>query len=274
MFNKIKQTVFGWILSCVFSNNRNQVGQVFIKGRCQMIWESEHVGRKIKLRLFEKKETQFFERQIKAGDICLDVGANVGYFTNLFASLTGESGRVFSVEPLLRNVRLIGLATVINNTDKIVTVLRMGASNEDSEINFSFEGDSSYASVNVFKKKSGGVVIPCKKIDTIIADFELPRIDILKMDVEGWEFHALQGMKTILANSQCRPRLMMIELFSEHLNKYSSSITEICDFLSGHGYAPFYLGGGEGGELMPFTKEQHDVYYNVFFIPESTEPAK
>ncbi len=266
--------MFGWILSLFFSNNRDQVGQVFIKGRCQLIWESEHVGRKIKLRLFETKETRFFERHIKAGDICLDVGANVGYYTNLFASITGKSGRVFSVEPLLRNVRLIELAAAINHTDEIVTVLRVGASNEDSEINFSFEGDSSYASVKSVDSKSDGVVIQCKKIDTIVSEFNLPRIDILKMDVEGWEYHALRGMETILAESRRRPRLMMIELFSDHLKKYSSSIAEICEFLSGYEYAPFYLGGAEHGELLPFTMEQYDVNYNVFFVSESTVPAK
>ncbi len=269
MLKKIKQRVFGWVLVCLFSSNRDRVGQIFIKGRCQFIWESEHVGRKIKLRLFETKETRFFERCIKEGDICFDVGANVGYYTNLFASITGKSGKVFSVEPLLRNVRLIELATAINQTDEIVKVLRAGASSEDSEVSFSFDGDSSYASVKANDGKNAGVVIQCKKIDSIVSDFNLPKIDILKMDVEGWEYHALQGMKDVLADPQKRPRLMMIELYSDHLRKYSSSIADICKFLSGYGYAPHFLGNVKQGKLLPFTKEQYDDIYNVFFVSDA-----
>lgn len=257
------------MLACLFSSNRDRVGQILIKGRWQFIWESEHVGRKIKLGLFEKKESRFFEHFIKEGDICFDVGANVGYYTNLFASIAGKSGRVFSVEPLLRNVRLIELASVINKTDNIVNVLCAGASSEDAEVSFSFDGDSSYASVNTGGDGNVGVTINCKRIDSIVSDFNLSKIDILKMDVEGWEYHALQGMKGILADPQKRPRLMMIELFSEHLKKYSGSIAEICDFLSGYGYAPYFLGNETPDKLLPFTKEQYDDIYNVFFVPVS-----
>lgn len=269
MYKRISQIVFGWVLAGLFSKNRDRVGQLFIKGRCQLIWESEHVGRKIKLRLFETKETRFFKRCIKEGDICFDVGANVGYYTNLFASITGRTGKVFSVEPLLRNVRLIELASTINHTDEIVNVIRVGASNEDSEVSFAFDGDSSYASVKADGSKSVGVIIQCKKIDTIILDFDLHKIDILKMDVEGWEYHALQGMKGVLADPQKRPRLMMVELYSDHLRKYSSSITEICDYLSCYGYVPYYLSNSKQDKLLPFTKAQHDKFYNVFFISDT-----
>lgn len=263
---KIKQKVFGWILWCLFSSSRDRVAQIFIKGRCQFIWESEHVSRKIKLHLFETKETRFFEHYIKKGDICFDVGANVGYYTNLFASITGKSGKVFSVEPLLRNVRLIELAAAINKTDEFVKVLRMCASNEDTEVGFSSNGDSSYASVNIDSEKNTETVVQCKKIDSIVSDFNLPKIDILKMDVEGWEYHALQGMKGVLADPQKRPRLMMIELYPDHLKKYSNSIAEICEFLSGFGYAPYFLGSIEQNKLLPFTKEQYEKIYNIFFI--------
>lgn len=267
MLKKLRQRVFGGVVDCLFSSNQDRVGQIFIKGRCQFIWESEHVGRKIKLRLFETKETRFFERSIKEGDICFDVGANVGYYTNLFASLTGMAGKVFSIEPVIRNVRLIELATAINQTDDIVTVLHAGASSKDEEVNFSFDGDSSYASVKVDDGKNASVAIQCKKIDSIFTEYNLLKIDILKMDVEGWEFRALQGMKEVLADPKKQPRLMMIELYSDHLKKYSSSIEDICDFLSCYGYAPHFLGNAKQNKLIPFTKKQYDDIYNVFFVP-------
>jgi FkbM family methyltransferase len=268
MLKKIKQIIFGWVLACLFSSNRDRVGQIFIKGRCQFIWESEHVGRKIKLGIFETKETHFFERYIRAGDICFDIGANIGYYTNLFASIIGKNGQVFSVEPILRNVRLIELASLINQTDEIVKVIHAGVSSEDSKLSFSFDGDSSYASVKADDGNSRGVVIQCKKIDSIFSEYNLPRIDILKMDVEGWEYQSLQGMKAVLSDPKQRPRLMMIELYSDHLKKYSSSIDNICDFLSGYGYAPHFLSNVNVNKLLPFTEEKYDEIYNVFFVAD------
>jgi hypothetical protein len=88
------------------------------------------------------------------------------------------------------------------------------------------------------------------------------------MDIEGFEYRALQGMQKILSDSVVRPRLMMIELYSDHLKKFGSSISQICEYLNDFGYQPRVL--DNHGNLMPFRTEHHNKMYNVFFIEGNT----
>ena len=262
------RVVFQLFLNMIFTNDPKKVGQLWLNGRCQFVWLREHVGRKIALRMFEKKESRFFLKTIKEGAICLDIGANVGYFTNLFASRVGEKGRVIAVEPVSRNVLLIQLASNINNADAVVKVISAAVSDTDSSLSLSQIDDSSYASISVAGKKEAGQV-QAITLDALCKGLELPRIDILKMDIEGFEYRALQGMQKILSDRVVRPKLMMIELYSDHLQKFGSSISQICDYLNHFGYEPHVL--DNSGNLVPFRTEHHNKIYNVFFIEGNAE---
>lgn len=256
--------LFGVFLNLVFSNNPNQVRQVFIGNRIQFVWAKEHVGRKIILAMFETKETKYLTNALKAGDICLDVGANVGYYANLFSSLVGGGGRVVAVEPVSRNVRLIELASALNGTEDILEVCCVAASDEKKMLHFSLEEDSSYASV---QSRSGSnscsKVVECIRLDALCSDLGIHKVDVLKMDIEGWEFQALVGFDAVLVDPQRRPRLMMVELFSPHLMKYGNSIDGILEYLKPFGYRAYVL--NRVGVPIPYEKRHYDKIYNVFF---------
>lgn len=57
--------------------------------------------------VYEKLETDWVKQTIQKGDIVLDVGANIGYYTLTFAKLVGDTGKVFSFEPELFNFNLL-----------------------------------------------------------------------------------------------------------------------------------------------------------------------
>lgn len=261
--NKLIKYFFRLFLNVFFSNNPNRVRQVFLSGRSQFVWVSEHVGRKILLRIFERNETVFFQQHLKQGDICFDVGANVGYYTNLFASKVGNKGQVIAVEPIQRNVLLIELASLINNTDKNVKVFCAAISNNNNSLSMVGERDSSYANVHENTDESTKKV-KAITLDSLFTELNIPKIDILKMDIEGWEHKALEGMKGILSDPQIRPRLMMIELYTDHLKKYGASITEICTYLKQFDYEAKVL--DKNNNLITFMPIHHDNIYNVFFI--------
>ncbi len=259
---------FQLVLNFVFSNDPKKVGQVVLNGRSQFVWLREHVGRKIVLRIFERKETRFFLRYLQPGDICLDIGANVGYYTHLFASRVGATGRVIAVEPLHRNVLLIQLGAVINHTDDFTAVICAAVSDTDSDLAVSECGDSSYANIQTAGQDAGSRV-EALTLDSLFRRFKLPRIDVVKMDIEGWEFRALQGMEGTLSNPAIRPRLMMIELYEDHLRKYDSSIRQICEYLARFDYQPKVL--DKNGALIPFQPEHHNIIYNVFFLDKNAK---
>lgn len=138
-------------------------------------------------------------------------------------------------------------------------------SNKTGRISLDTADDSSYISVHV-DQHCEFKTIRAVTIDSLLSELNAERIDILKMDIEGCEYHALEGMKKILSDPARRPRLIMIELYSDHLKRYGNSIGQICDYLDSFNYRPAIL--DNQGKLIPFEPHHYDRFYNVFFTEE------
>lgn len=269
--------IFRLALNIIFSKDPQRIKQLKLNDRYQLVWISEYVGRKITLRLWERSESAFFEKILQEDDICLDIGANIGYYTHLFASKVKNKGAVVSIEPLKHNACLIELNSIMNSTDKLVKVLCTAVSDrENSPLNFSTTADSAFSFVvsasNQYRIGSDHIKpgakltqIPSTTIDSILKKLGIEKIDIVKMDVEGFEYKVLKGMEEVLSVEEKRPRLMMIELLSEHLKYYESSIEEICTFLKQYGYTSKFL---NKGVLNDYRTEHYDKFHNVFFVRE------
>jgi FkbM family methyltransferase len=146
---------------------------------------------------YEPHVQAVFRSLLRPGMSVLDVGANIGYFSLLSASLVGPTGRVIAIEPNSRNVRLLEASRQANNFENIelhcvaahtrpgILVLNISHSN----------GTVREASTNLATLLSS-TIVPAMPIDTLIAD---RRVDFLKIDVEGAELRALQGARATLA---------------------------------------------------------------------------
>lgn len=275
MLKNIARKVFRLFINLVFSSDPDRIRQIRLDGRFQLVWISEHVGRKIALRMFERSETVFLEKRVKNGFVCVDVGANVGYFTHLLAERIGDTGRVIAVEPIRRNARLIELNSCINGTDNFVTVINKAVTESLSgETRFSLRGDSASSSLteesntherdNPLNASTVVIDVACEPLDKIVEGLQLERIDFLKMDIEGYEYRALLGMKDVLRNEKTRPGLMMIELFTKHLECFNNSIEQVVQYLSEFNYSAKVI--GRSGELEDLTPSHYDVIYNVIFV--------
>jgi FkbM family methyltransferase len=221
------------------------------------------MGRKITLGIFEKNETQFLLRYVKKDDVCLDVGANIGYYTFLFSS---RAQHVISVEPIAPNVDLIRLSASINRISNI-RVISAAVAGTEGEADFFESDDTGLSSVafphveQILNEKNLVPSKPCYKVPTVTIDsLHLPKLDIVKMDIEGYEYFALQGMAQTLES--LRPRLLMIELAESLLNRFGSSIDAVISFLSQYGYKPMILAGDK---LIDYTG-QYILNDNLFFV--------
>lgn len=139
----------------------------------------------------------------EAGEVVLDCGAFNGNSSIYFAERVGEHGRVLAFEPDPSTV--VDLRENISRyADKAfgsIEVHNLALSSTPGELRFSKHGAASHVD------PKGNVVVDSKPIDTIVAELELSRIDLIKMDVEGFEKQALAGaVKTIRRH---RPKLMI-----------------------------------------------------------------
>jgi FkbM family methyltransferase len=142
-------------------------------------------------------------RDVQRGDIVLDCGADIGTFTR--TALGRGASLVVAIEPspekepcLRRNFqREIASGRVI--------VVAKGVWNQEGSLKL-------YGDSVVEKRSSEGVDVPLTTIDRLVAELKLPRVDFIKMDIEGAEKQALAGGRDTI--QKYRPRL---SIATEHL---------------------------------------------------------
>jgi FkbM family methyltransferase len=141
---------------------------------------------------------------IKPGDTVLDLGGNVGTSALLFSKLVGDSGRVFSFEPvshdvLARNLRenrvqnteAVPLGVADRSGDAVFKITGIGIDARLAPANGAFAGDDK--------------PLPLTTLDEFSIERGLDRVDFIKMDIEGAEELALRGGKDVLR--RFRPKL-------------------------------------------------------------------
>ena len=132
----------------------------------------------------QKKITEF----VRPGMVCWDVGANVGFYTLLFAELVGEAGRVFAFEPVPRNVELLRRHVEMNRYQN-VRIFPCALGDFDGEARF----DPGPGTTMGHMAAEGPLKVSCSKADTLLAAGEVEAPDLIKIDVEGAEGDVLLG---------------------------------------------------------------------------------
>jgi FkbM family methyltransferase len=156
---------------------------------------------------YEPLTREVFLAALRPGGVVVDAGANVGYYTLLAAWRVGASGRVHAVEPYPPNVKVVE-ENIRANGLKNVTLHACAAAavSGTRTFNVSPVGLTSYDEPvwpEGAKPPEPVALVPAVPLDELIA----PPVDLIKMDVDGSEVEALQGMPRLLAGS---PRLTLL----------------------------------------------------------------
>lgn len=135
----------------------------------------------------------------KSGDIVIDVGAHIGAYTVKASKLVGESGLVVAAEPfplnhayLMRNIRKNNLSNV--------KPLKIALGEDEGTAKLSL-GRSGLAHSIVLKRSNEATLVSVKRLDSIVEELRLSRVNFIKMDVEGAEYIVLKGaINTLRSN--------------------------------------------------------------------------
>jgi len=180
----------------------------------------------------------FLRRWVRPGFIVCDVGANIGTYTVPLARLVGPAGRVVSFEPnrstcacLRQNVR--------QNTLANVTVLRAAVGEHAGHANLVVT-ETNFGEVHLAPANrpagTGGARVVVTTLDAELARLGLPRVDFIKIDVEGYELAALRGAKhTLTANPDI---VVQTEIVPAHAARYGFAVAELTAFLASLGLRP------------------------------------
>lgn len=153
------------------------------------------VGLRIAIkRNYEGHVTTLMRPLLQPGMVVVDVGASIGFYTLLAASHVGEDGRVLAFEPSFGSCELLRMSIAANGFGN-VTVHRVAVADFDGVVGYATGGSNGV--INRDDPGSFPLQVPAVKLDTFLQSE--PRIDLIKMDIEGAEGLALAGMKQLLA---------------------------------------------------------------------------
>ncbi|MDP8265649.1 MAG: FkbM family methyltransferase [Candidatus Aceula meridiana] len=248
----------------IFPPEKLKIRQVKVNNYQLLVCSNETIGRQIAWNGgYEIAESRFIADFIKPTDVCLDVGANIGYYTLLMASRVPK-GQVYSFEPVPLCYHLLQSSIYFNKFVNI-TVNNCAVGEEAGKEPLFIASDSAFSSLRSsiecnFAKKIDVKVIT---LDDYTSSEGIAKVDFLKIDVEGAEMLVINGATKLLSDVNRRPRLMMLELSACHLQKFSSNVTAIVDVLKTHGYHAKIL---KNNKLLSYNTEDSLMYYNIFFV--------
>jgi len=143
---------------------------------------------------YEEFETDIIKKIVNDGDVVLDIGANIGYYTLIFAKLVGKSGKVYAFEPEPSNLAILKKNIEINDY-KNVKVIDKVVSNKNGIVRL-YIAKQNKGGHSICDKTNQYIDVPSIKLDN--NNFLNEKIDFIKIDVEGAEMLVLDGMTKLL----------------------------------------------------------------------------
>jgi FkbM family methyltransferase len=187
--------------------------------------------------LWEEYETELVHKLIKPGDIVVDIGANIGYYTLIAAKLTKDNGKVYSFEPEPNNFQLLSKNIAVNgykNCTPIQKALSDKAGRIKLFLNITNLGAHSF--INDEKKNRSGGEVDVQTItldDYFENEVKSNKIDFIKMDAEGAEGLVISGAKRLLAENDVK---ILMEFWPNGLRKLGTDPLRMLRELEGFGF--------------------------------------
>ncbi len=201
--------------------------QLYVHGE-----RDQFVSRRIREEgIWEPYETELVLEILRPGDVFVDVGANIGYFSVLAASVVGEEGAVFAFEPDPDNFRLLQANAELNAQQQAITPVPAALSDASGKGQLYLAADN----LGDHQVYAGGEPRPSVPITLYRgSDFlgsRLQRMDLLKVDTQGSEFNVIAGLMPLLFALRRKPRII-IELTPYSLREAGASGRELIELLA------------------------------------------
>ncbi|WP_052668786.1 FkbM family methyltransferase [Nitriliruptor alkaliphilus] len=226
---------------------------------------------------FLEKELFLLAQVIEPGMTCIDVGAAGGAHLLVMAKAVGPTGRVLGIEPRPRSLRAVGrLARLAGVADR-TRLLPIALAEAEGELPLripmvptrahlpgtTIDLDRTAAFSRLPHRE---LSVRTRRLDDIVAEEGLGRVDVVKIDVEGAELAALAGAHRTLERH--RP-LVLVEADDLHQARYEATAQDVLDAVTEHGYDVFRYRRGALDALDGGVVGDEDDYV---LVPSERQP--
>ena len=214
---------------------------------------------------YESETTKLIKRILQPGMTVLDVGAHVGYYTQLFSKLAGASGRVIAFEPHPRTFEILRRNT--SGLDNVTLVNEALLDSNGAAVLYDSQPDCGSSALQPDESKRdyyqeillnrelaprvlNGLPLSTypartRTLDSFLNDTGIASVDLVKMDIEGAEIKALQGMTQTIRSS--RKLYLVIEFNPSALKAFGIEAEQAFYDLRKHGFTSIRVIGERGG---------------------------
>lgn len=208
---------------------------------------------------YEKVSMQHWIKICKISEVIFDIGAYHGIYALVAASIH-ENNKVFAFEPVEDSYKKMVRNVKLNNFS--IHTFNCAISGKDGEAGF-YNIDASSSLIGSLNKESFTYgeklikhIIPVRSVNSIVKEFNLPKIDLMKIDVEGHEIEVLQGMYNHLEKD--KPSIILEVLTDERAQVINK-------LLKGLGYLYFDIDEQNSPIQIPEIKKSG--YFNILICP-------
>jgi len=214
----------------------------------------------------DRYEIDLIKKILKPGDTVLDIGANIGFYTSFFSALVGKSGKVHCFEPDRLNFqRLKKNTSALDN----ITLHEAAASNLNGTITL-FQSDLLNVDHKTYRttESESGYSVPSLKLDDL---FTNTKIHLIKIDIQGFEYFAFEGLKQTLARN---PELKILtEFYPYGIRNSGATLTAFFELFWENGFQAYQIQDDslvllKPADLSKFEKLDQGTYFNLLITSE------
>lgn len=206
----------------------------------------------------ERDAHDLFLSWMKPGVKVLDVGANIGRYSLYTTEMTGRKCRVLAIEADPTTFRVLRRNLELNSLLHLVSIYHCAAWDSESVLEFyasRYAGTSSAAQDWASTIGARKVKVPARALDVVCAETDF-QPDVIKMDIEGAEFHALKGLEETLRRNH---PAILLELHPQAMLQLGTSIDALQDYMLGLGYRFATVGGEPIADLRAHTDDHKPI---------------
>jgi FkbM family methyltransferase len=203
---------------------------------------------------YEKGLLNVLDILVKPGDVIVDAGANIGLISIFCAYKVGEKGLVLSFEPHPETFPILEKNVALNHLSNIKAINKaLGSENGNAKIYSNLQVNRGAASLVEFLEDSPAFDIKVETLDGVVMQNSIKKINLLKIDVEGFEMEVLKGARGILEKED--GPILVVEC-SNTRNNFNYSMEDLFLFLThkyGYNIFKFSISKERVSKLVPVT---------------------
>jgi len=191
--------------------------------------------------IWEPVITRYFKSTLSKGDIVIDVGANIGYFTCLSSKLVGETGSVHAIEASPSIFGLLRQNVNLNNISN-TNLYNHAVFNKSSNLKLFKSKADNIGATSLFERDDVSskfeTVIKSDKLSDIVGMEVLKKANLIKIDIEGAEWFAIDGIKDVISEVKAD---WLVEIDPKEIEKRGGNLHDMMAVFYENGFSAYQI---------------------------------